>query len=516
MSVLVVGLSHKGAPLATLERVALTGDPLHKLLHDVSRADDIAGALVLSTCNRVEIYADVEKFHGAVAAICDLLSRHSHVPPAELTPCLYVHYEDRAVQHLLAVASGLDSMVIGESQILGQLRQSLRVAREQGTLDRTLSDLGTLALRVGKRAHSETGIGAAGASLVSVGLQAAARHLVPGPAGEVSHGDPAGPVSAAGRPIPVPPAALDGKRVLVVGAGAMSGLAVASVARAGAAAVTVASRTRQRAERLAASAGGQAGEMSDLIDLMAAADLVVTCTGASGQVITADMVRAALRLRAESGSTVAPGRSSGGVSETALDFGGLSGGVPPIVGVPPTVLAFLDLAMPRDVEPGVATFAGVALTDLETLAADGQAAFGPGETEIGEVRRIMAEELAAHLSANRAAAVTPTVVALRAKAAHVVETELARLASRLDRLDAAAMDEVAKSMRRITDKLLHDPTVRVKELAGAPGADTYEDALRVLFDLDPATVQAVAQADAQLAGWPQASTDQITDREDAR
>ena len=457
MSVLVVGLSHRGAPLATLERVALAGDALEKLLHDVARSDDVAGALVLSTCNRVEIYAEVGKFHGAVAAICELLSRHSHVPPAELTPCLYVHYEDRAVQHLLTVACGLDSMVIGESQILGQLRQALHVAREQGTLGRTLSDLGTLALRTGKRTHTETSVGAAGASLVSVGLAAAARHF------------------AGGAPAP---AALTGRRVLVVGAGSMSGLVVASVTRAGAAELTVASRTRQRAERLAASAGGRAGDMAGLVDLMAAADLIVTCTGASGHVISADMVQAALERRAE---LAAP-------------------------------LVLLDLAMPRDVDPDVAGLAGVALTDLEALAADGQAGLRPGDAEVAEVRRIMADELAAHLSANRAAAVTPTVVALRAKADRVVDAELARLAGRLDRLDAAAMTEVAKSMRRVTDKLLHDPTVRVKELAGAPGADTYEDALRVLFDLDPATVQAVAQADADLAGWPSATMD----REDGR
>jgi glutamyl-tRNA reductase len=457
MSVLVVGLSHKGAPLATLERVALTGDALDKLLHDVARSDDVAGALVLSTCNRVEIYAEVGKFHGAVAAICELLSRHSQVPPAELTPCLYVHYEDRAVQHLLAVACGLDSMVIGESQILGQLRQALHVAREQGTLGRTLSDLGTLALRAGKRTHTETTVGAAGASLVSVGLQSAARHF------------------ADGAPVP---AALEGKRVLIVGAGSMSGLAVASVTKAGAVELTVASRTRQRAERLAASAGGRAGDMSGLVDLMAAADLVVTCTGASGHVISADMVRAALERR----------------------------------GAPGVPLVLLDLAMPRDVDPDVAGLAGVALTDLETLAAAGQAGLRPGDAEVAEVRRIMAEELAARLSASRAAAVTPTVVALRAKAAGVVDAELARLAGRLDGLDSAAMAEVAKSMRRVTDKLLHDPTVRVKELAGAPGADTYEDALRVLFDLDPATVQAVAQADADLAGWPSPTAD----REDAR
>jgi len=457
MSVLVVGLNHKGAPLATLERVALTGDALGKLLQDVYRAEDIAGALVLSTCNRVEIYAEVGKFHGAVASICELLSRHSQVPQGELTPYLYVHYENRAVQHLLAVACGLDSMVIGESQILGQLREALRLAREQGTLGRTLSELGSVALRTGKRAHTESGVGKAGASLVSVGLQAAARHLGTGAAGSA------------------PPAALAGKSVLVVGAGAMSGLAVANVAKAEPATLVVASRTRTRAERLATPAGGRAGQMSDLASLIAAADLVVTCTGAPGHVITADLVQDALAQR-----------------EAA--FRGSSGDIPPTV--------ILDLAMPRDVEPGVAGMPGVALIDLETLSADGNFGGVPGTSDIEQVHRIMAEELASHVSASRAATVAPTVVALRAKAARVVESELARLAGRLGGLDAASMEEIAKSMRRITDKLLHDPTVRVKELADAPGADSYEDALRVLFDLNPATVQAVAQADAQLAGWP--------------
>jgi glutamyl-tRNA reductase len=470
MSVLVVGLSHKGAPLATLERVALSGDALDKLLHDVTRADDVAGALVLSTCNRVEIYAEVDKFHSAVAAICELLSRHSHVPPGELTPCLYVHYEDRAIQHLLAVACGLDSMVVGESQILGQLRQALRLAREHGTLGRTLSDLGSLALRAGKRAQSETKVGAAGASLVSVGLQVAARHLDPNAA---VGGDDAAPA--------VLPSALAGKRVLVIGAGAMSSLAVASLAQAGPSRLAVASRTRQRAQRLAASAGGLALDLASIVDEMAATDLVVTCTGASGHVITAEMVDQAMRQR--------------GAGPAAVP------------------LVLLDLAMPRDVDPAVAARPDVALTDLQALAADGHPAFEPGDREIGDVQRIMAEELAAHMSAARAATVTPTVVALRAKAAKVVDAELGRLAGRLGRLDAEAMDEVAKSMRRVTDKLLHDPTVRVKELAGAPGADSYDDALRVLFDLDPAAVQAVAQADAQLAGWPAATTDR-GDREE--
>jgi glutamyl-tRNA reductase len=460
MSVLVVGLSHKGAPLATLERTVLTGDDLTKLLHDTARADDVAGALILSTCNRMEIYAEVGSFHGAVAAICDLLSRHSGVSHAELTPCLYVHYADRAVQHLLTVACGLDSMVVGESQILGQLRSALRVAREQGTLCRSLADLGSQALRAGKRAQSETGVGGAGASLVSVGLQAAAEQL--------------GVASGRERGAP----SLAGLHVLVIGAGAMSGLAAASVARAGAAALVVANRTRQRAERLAAEHGGRPASMADLPGLMAAADLVVTCTGAPGHVITAEMTRDALRRRT--------GR--------------------------PGPLVLLDLALPRDVEPGVGDIPGAAVTDLETLAAADAAGLQPGEAAVAAARQVVADELEAYVSAGRADRVTPTVVALRAKAAGVVESELARLAGRIGSVDATVLEEVAKSMNRIADKLLHAPTVRIKELAGRPGADSYEDALRVLFDLDPAAVQSVAQADASLGTTSPAGPAEGTER----
>jgi glutamyl-tRNA reductase len=456
MSVLVVGLSHKGAPLATLERTVLAGDALAKMLHDVARADDVAGALVLSTCNRMEVYAEASSFHGAVAAICDLISRHSGVPHAELTPCLYVHYADRAVQHMLTVACGLDSMVVGESQILGQLRTALRIAREQDTLGRTLADLGSLALRAGKRAQAETGVGAAGASLVSVGLQAAVAQLGGVQDGGVQDGERAAP-------------SLAGLQVLVVGAGAMSGLAAASVVRAGAADLVVANRTRQRAERLAAQHGGRAAPIADLPALMAACDLVVTCTGAPDHVITAGMVQAALAQRE---------------------------------GTPGRPLVLLDLALPRDVEPGVGDLPGVAVTDLQTLSAAAPEGSRPGDAAIAAARRVVNEELESYLSAGRAARVAPTVVALRAKAASVVESELARLAGRIDGVDAAVLEEVARSMSRVADKLLHAPTVRVKELAGTPGAASYEDALRVLFDLDPAAVQSVAHADAALAPLP--------------
>jgi len=474
MSLLVVGLSHKSAPVATLERAALSGDALGKLLRDVSHADEVTGSLVVSTCNRVEVYAEVAKFHSGVSWICELLARHAALPLAELTPHLYVHYEDRAVQHLLSVACGLDSMVIGESQILGQVRQALRKAGEQGTLCRSLSDLGSLALRAGKRAHSETGIDRAGASMVSVGLTAAVQRLGDPESGQTAaqrlDGQESGQ-SSPSAPEGSSPGTLDGLSVLVVGAGSMSSLAVATASRMGAARLVVANRTSARAGRLAATVSATAVDLSQLTDEIAAADLVVSCTGAPGHVITRDTVAAALASRAPSGRP----------------------------------LVLLDLALPRDVDPGAEQLPGASVIGLETIGGAGGVGGpgGVGEEDVASVRRIVAEELAAHMSAGRAAKVAPTVVALRAKAAEVVDAELARLTGRVSGLDARARREIAQSMRRIADKLLHAPTVRVKELAGSPGGDSYEAVLRVLFDLDPDAVQAVTRADAVAPDWPE-------------
>jgi glutamyl-tRNA reductase len=476
VSVLAVGLSHKSASVAMLERAVLTGDALGKLLRDVYHANDVAGSLVVSTCNRVEVYAEVDKFHGGVSAISELLARHAGIPLAELTPHLYVHYEDRATQHLLSVACGLDSMVIGESQILGQVRQALRKAGDQGTLCRSLSDLGSLALRAGKRAHSETGIDRAGASLVSVGLATAAQRLHEArpsrdartardarPARDTRPAQAAGPAQGDRSET-----ALAGLSVLVVGAGSMSSLAVATATKMGAARLVVANRTSARAGRLAATVSATAVDLSRLPAGIAGADLVVSCTGAPGHVITADAVASALASRTPSGRP----------------------------------LVLLDLALPRDVDPDAEQLPGVSVIDLEAVAGAGGSG-GVHEEDVAAVRRIVAEELAAHVSADRAARVAPTVVALRAKATEVVDAELARLVRRVAGLDARARREIAQSMRRIADKLLHAPTVRVKELAGSPGGDSYEAVLRVLFDLDPEAVQAVTRADAVEPGWPE-------------
>jgi len=437
VSVLVVGLSHKSAPVAILERTAVSGDSLGKLLRDVAQAEPVAEAFVVSTCNRVEVYADVDRFHAAVTAICELLGRHCGVPAHELTAYLYVHYEDRAISHLMAVACGLDSMVVGEGQILGQVRSALKFAADHGTVGRVLSELGRLALRTGKRSRAETGIGQAGRSLLTVAIELAAQ-------------------SAAGRP---GAEALAGRDVLIVGAGSMSALAAATATRSGARSIVVANRTRSRAERLAADVSATAAGLADLPAAMGAADVVISCTGATGQVITRDMVSAAVTARV--------GR--------------------------PGPLVVLDLAMPRDVEPAAGGLRGVVLIGMDLLSGHGTAAT---DEDVLAVRAIIEVELAAYHSAIDAARVAPTVVALRAKAAKVVEAELARLEGRLnsDDLSGHARDEIAQTVRRVVDKLLHAPTVRVKELAGSPGGEEYAAALRVLFDLDPRAVEAVTRA----------------------
>ncbi len=450
MSVLVVGLSHKSAPVAVLERAAVSGDTLSKLLRDVVQAEPVAEAFVVSTCNRVEVYADVDRFHAGVTAICELLARHCGVPSHELTQYLYVHYEDRAVSHLLAVAAGLDSMVVGEDQILGQVRSAVKLAAEHGTAGRVLGELGRLALRTGKRARAETAIGRAGLSLLSAAVELAAARL----------GPPAGPGADP----------LAGRDVLVVGAGSMSGLATATAARSGAASITVANRTRAHAERLAASVSPATTTVTELADLpaaIAAADVVISCTGAAGQVITGDMVSAALEAREAREADVA--KAGGGA------------------------LVIMDLAMPRDVEPAVAGLPGVVLIGMDQLSEHASAV---RDDDVAAVRVILEAELAAYQSAMDAARVAPTVVALRAKAAGVVDAELARLAGRLsaDALSGHALDEIAQTVRRVVDKLLHAPTVRVKELAGSPGGEEYAAALRVLFDLDPRAVEAVTRA----------------------
>ncbi|MGY2873049.1 glutamyl-tRNA reductase [Marmoricola sp. URHA0025 HA25] len=427
MSVLVVGMSHNSAPVAVLEQVARDPEGALKLIHDAFDLDHVVEATVLSTCNRIEVYAEVDRFHGSVEAISRLILATSADVDDLLVPHLYVHYDDAAVSHLFHVASGLESMVVGESQILGQTRDALRLGQESGSVGPALNSLFQQALRVGKRAHAETDIDRAGPSLVAAALDEATAHL-----GHTDH-----------------------LRALVLGAGAMASLAVSTLARAGASSIVVANRTPRNAARLAEQYGGRAVALADAPAELGSVDVVISCTGATGVVLDVEALRDA---------------------RTSTDR-----------------LAVVDLALPRDVEPAVGDEPGVKLINLEVLAADLD---GNSErAEVAEVRTIVAEELSAFLAARRSASVTPTVVALRTMATGVVDAELERLAGRLPELDDAARAEIELTVRRVADKLLHQPTVRVKELANESGAVSYATALAELFALDPEAVDAVTRVE---------------------
>jgi glutamyl-tRNA reductase len=434
VSVLLFGVSHRSAPVSVLEQLSTDESDQAKIVDQVLQSSLVTEAMVLSTCNR----AVVEAFHGGLSVIGQVLSEHCGMSLNDLTKYAYVRYAEAAVEHLFAVASGLDSAVIGEQQVLGQVRRAYAAAEANHTVGRTLHELSQRALSVGKRVHSETGIDSAGASVVSVALGMAERKL----------------------------GGLTGRAAVVVGAGSMGALSAKHLMREGIDRIHVVNRSLPRARRLAHSIREQGIEadaypLDHIAGVLADADVMVSCTGAVRPVVSlADAHRGLM------------GRSG------------------------PRQLVICDLGMPRDVDPAVAGLPGVYVVDMDRIQREPSARAAASDAEAA--RTIVAAEVANYLAGQRMAEVTPTVTALRQRAADVVEAELLRLDNRLPELDAAHRDEVAKTVRRVVDKLLHAPTVRVKQLASAPGGDSYAEALRELFELDQQAVDAVAAGELPL------------------
>jgi glutamyl-tRNA reductase len=434
VSVLLFGVSHRSAPVSVLEQLSTDESDQLKIVDKVLGSPLVTEAFMLSTCNRVEIYAVVEAFHGGLAVIGQALSEHAGMPVRDLTKYAYVNYSEAAVEHFFAVASGLDSAVIGEQQVLGQVRRAYAAAEENHTVGRVLHELAQRALSVGKRVHSETAIDDAGASVVTVALGMAEQKV----------------------------GGLAGKTATVIGAGAMGALSAAHLCRAGIAGIHVVNRSLPRAQVLArrlAETGveAQAHTVEAMGTALAGSDVVVSCTGAVSPVVSLADVHHAIAGRRD---------------ETAHP------------------LAICDLGMPRDVDPAAAGLPGVWIADMDRVQREPAAR--AAATDADAARLIVAREVAAYLAGQRAAEVTPTVTALRQRAADVVTAELLRLENRLPGLDAAEREEVARTVHRVADKLLHAPTVRVKQLAGAPGGGSYAEALRELFELDPQAVEMVA------------------------
>ena len=416
MSTLVLGLNHRRAPIEMLERVALTADRQASLSAAALESPDIAEVVVVSTCNRVEIYAEVSAFHGAVADLTSALTSVTGIASDDLVDHLELQYGEAAVAHVFNVAAGLDSMAIGEAQILGQLREALAAGQSAGAVGPGLNALLQQALRTGKQVRTGTGLDQVSRSLVDVGLSLAAEEL-----GEVAQ-----------------------LSVLVVGAGAMSGLSATTAARLGAD-VTVVSRTVARARSLADRVGGSCRALDELGDALAAADVVISCTGATGVVVDLPTVATA-----------------------QVDRGGR-----------PQV--YIDLAMPHDVAAEVGTLRGVTRLGLAEL---GWALGGGGElAEVQAARTVVGDAVTRHLDDRAAQVVAPTVTAIRAAAADIVAREIERFDQRTPDLTEAQRAEVHLAIHRVVEKLLHRPTVRVKEMAVDGRITQYEDAIRALFDL---------------------------------
>jgi glutamyl-tRNA reductase len=436
MSLVVLGLSHHTAPLSLLESMSLDAAGRGRLAAGLFARDNLSEVTVVSTCNRTEVYAESLTFHGAVTDITDALTEVTGVGREELREHLYVHYEDRAIAHAFTVACGLDSMAVGEAQILGQMRTSLREAQRAGHAGSSLNTLFQQALRVGKRAHTETGIDAVSVSLVEAGLARAERDLGP----------------------------LSGLAVLVVGAGGMSSLAATTVARRGIRSLTIVNRTLSKATRLAERTGGSPRPLDQLGPALAGADVVISCTGSTGVVVSL---------------------------ACAADAQVARGGRPQ---------AYIDLALPHDVAPEVDSLNGVSLAGLASLGED--LSGGQTSSEVQQVADLVIGEVAAYLTSRAAETVAPTVAALRSHAADVVAGELTRLDQRLPDLDDGSRAEVQLAVHRIVEKLLHTPTVRVKELAVGGQGDGYAQALRELFDLGPGEAATASVPPPRSGGMP--------------
>jgi glutamyl-tRNA reductase len=412
-------LNHRTASLDLLERTTVDDARLPKVLHDLCSRTNLSEAVVLSTCNRTEVYAIAEKFHGGYDDVRNFFVDLSFLPSAEFADHLYVHYDDAAVAHLFSVAAGLDSAVLGESEILGQVGAAWEKARDEGTTGFALNLLFRHALEVGKRVRTETGIGRGITSVAQAAVAMASDRL----------------------------GSLEGRNILLLGAGEMGEGMATSLAAAGAGEVVVANRTWKTAKELAARIGGRAARLADLAAELITADVLLTSTGAS-----------TIMLEHADLATVMGHRE----------------------GRP---LLIVDIAMPRDVDPAAGSLEGVTLLDMDDLRRFVAVGVKGRQREAARARVVVDEELDRYRSTTTAREAAPLVTALRDVAENVRTAELNRLKARLGELDDRQREAVDALTKGIVAKLLHEPTVRLKDAAGTAKGDRLGDALRDLFDL---------------------------------
>ena len=423
MSLVVIGLNHRTVPLDLLERMTIDDARLPKALGDVVSREHVSEAVVLSTCNRTEIYVVAEKFHGAYADVRNFLAEMAYLAPETFADHLYVHYDAQAVSHLFGVAAGLDSAVIGEAEILGQVRTAWEIAQDENAAGTSLNLLFRHAIEVGKRARTDTAISR---NIVSVSTAAVAMA-----------------VERLGG--------LDGRRVLVLGAGDMGEGMVRAIAGGGRAGgvvdVRIANRTWERSVALAAQVGGSAIRLAELNDALAEVDLLLTGTGANSMMLEHSDLDRIMRARDH------------------------------------RPLLIVDVAVPRDVDPSAADVEGVTLLDMDDLRAFAEVGRQGRQREVAAVRALIDRELERFVAVSSAREVAPLVSSLHDRGETIRRAELDRFRAKLASLEPAQLEAVEGLTKGIVAKLLHEPTVGLKDAAGSPKGERLADALRDLFDL---------------------------------
>jgi len=426
VAIVVVGINERDVSLDVFEQGAVAERDLPKALKAVRDSEHVAEAVVLSTCMRTEVYAVVERFHDGLADIESFFrSRSSAMGPEApaLSDSLFCWIDDAAVQHLFDVAAGIDSPVLGEGEILRQVRSAAELAQRERAAGPVLGTLFRHAAEAGKRARSETAIAQGTTSLAHAAVALAGDQLEGG---------------------------FEGRSVLVIGAGEMGAgfsKALAQLPLPGPARVVVANRSAKRAVAIAEDAGGEAVSLSKLDDELGRADVVLTSTAAADVVLDSARVSRTMTSR------------------------------------PDRPLMLVDVAVPRDVDPAVAGVEGVRLLDVEDVRRFAETQMATRRREIPVVQAVLAEELERYRVSVAGRSAAPVVAALRARAESIRRAELDRQRSRLEALGPEAREIVETVTQRTVAKLLHEPTVRVKDAAGSPRGERLAEALRSLFDL---------------------------------
>jgi len=427
LSVIVVGIEQREAPLHLLEQVAVTETALPKALATLRDRSNLSEAVILSTCLRTEVYAVVERFHDGVDELREFLAVMGDTTVEALSDYLTIRFDDDVAEHVFTVASGLDSAVLGESEVLGQVRRAWEKAQRERASGPVLGALFRHAVETGKRVRSETAIARGITSLSHGAVALAAKHA---------------------------PGGLTGSRVLVVGAGEMGDGVVQALAGHRPASVVVANRTAKRADTVIAGlpdglgAGARAVPLTDLGPELDDADVVFTSVSTVRPIVERSMLEATLARRTAD-----------------------------------TPLLVVDLGVPRNVEPSSSDLDGVTLLDMDALRAAVEGALSGRQGEVSHAREIVSDEVERYRAASRARGAAPVVSALRAQVEEARQAEFDRQRAKRSDLTDDQWDQVDAVTRAMVAKLLHQPTVTLKDAVGTPRGERLIESLRTLFDL---------------------------------